>query len=174
MRTHLYFLGALLALSACTQPASNNAPQAPPAAPAIVCNTVAPNMARMVAVSDAVATASSVSDLRGGRIAPGVYDLASAERHGAATGWDGAHAVALEVSEDQTGAVVFNWASAASSAAPDTWTATFAETPTPTITYTCGRIGTVPAAFAAQGDGLQLRLQDGADGQLQLTFERRA
>jgi hypothetical protein len=35
-------------------------------------------------------------------------------------------------------------------------------------------MGEVPIEFAADGDTLQLKLQDGAGGQLALTFQRRA
>jgi hypothetical protein len=112
--------------------------------------------------------------LRGGAIAPGVYDLVSATRIGAATGWSGALAVALDVSESETGAVTFNWSSLAPDGASDTWTATLTEAPQPRLAYTCGRIGEVGAEFEAEADTLELRLQDGAGGRLALVFQRRA
>jgi hypothetical protein len=112
--------------------------------------------------------------LRGGRIAPGVYDLTQAVSVGSPRGWEGSRAVALEVSEASDGAVTFNWAGAAAGRALDTWTAVFKEQPAPTLTYSCGRMGEVPIEFATQGDTLQLKLQDGAGGQLALTFQRRA
>jgi hypothetical protein len=94
-------------------------------------------------------------------------------RVGGATGWSGTRAVALQVTEDEAGVVTFNWAGATTDAVNDRWTATFTEAPQPRMTYTCGRAGEVPAEFAAQGDALQLRLQDGASGQLALDFRRR-
>ena len=42
------------------------------------------------------------------------------------------------------------------------------------MSYTCGRVGDVAADFAAQNNTLQLRLQDGASGQLALEFQRRS
>lgn len=162
-----------LALAACTPPANNTeAPPLPEAPPAttIACNGVAPDSARQIAVTELAAAAAA--DLRGGEIAPGVYDLVSAIRVGGATGWAGTRAVALEVSETDDG-VVFNWAGADAAGAVDRWTATFTETPQPRLTYTCGRIGDVAAGFAVQSGELRLQLQDGADGQLALVFQPR-
>jgi hypothetical protein len=135
---------------------------------------LAPNAARQVAVQEETAVAAAASDLRGGAITPGVYDLVRAMRLGAATGWSGTRAVALEVSENAEGAVTFNWAGAAPNGEVDRWTAAFTETPQTRITYSCGRIGDVAAAFAATERTLQLQLQDGAGGQLALSFERRS
>ena len=133
-----------------------------------------PDAARQIAVGEEVATAAAASDLRGGSIAPGTYDLTSASRIGAATGWTGTRAVALEVSEGQSGSVTFDWAGAETGGATDRWTATFTEAPQPRLAYTCGRVGQVAADFAAQNNALQLRLQDGAGGQLALQFQRRS
>jgi hypothetical protein len=135
---------------------------------------VTPDAARQVAVGEEVVTAAAAADLRGGSIAPGTYDLTTASRIGAATGWSGTRAVALEVSEGQNGGVTFNVASAETGRATDRWTATFTEAPQPRLAYTCGRMGEVAADFAAQSNALQLRLQDGAGGQLALQFQRRS
>jgi hypothetical protein len=70
--------------------------------------------------------------------------------------------------------VIFNWAGAAPGGAVDSWTAAFSETPQPRLSYTCGRMGEVSAQFAARADALELRLPDGANGQLALTFARRS
>jgi hypothetical protein len=78
------------------------------------------------------------------------------------------------VSEDQSGAVTFNWAGADPGGEIDRWTATFTESPQPRDAYSCGRVGDVAADFAAQNNTLQLRLQDGASGQLALEFQRRS
>jgi hypothetical protein len=102
-----------------------------------------------------------------------VYDLVRAVRVGAATGWSGTRAIALEVTENEGGAVTFNWAGAAPGGATDTWTAAFVEAPQPRLTYTCGRIGEIEADFAVEGDAVRLRLPDGANGSLLLSFERR-
>ena len=172
MRTLLASAAVAALLAACTPPAER--PEKAPSPAVAACNSVAPDAARQVRVEDAVAAAAAASDLRGGAIAPGVYDLVSAQRIGAATGWSGTRAVALEVSEDANGAVTFNWSSVAPDSAVDSWTATFTEQPQPRLAYTCGRVGEVTADFAAEPGGLQLRLQDGAGGQLALAFQRRA
>lgn len=173
MRAYLTSAAALAMLvAACSPPSATNAPSTP--TPVVVaCNATAPNAALQVAVQEETAVAAAASDLRGGAITPGVYDLVRAMRIGAATGWDGTRAVALEVAESAEGAVSFNWAGAAPNGEVDRWTAAFAETPQPSLTYSCGRIGAVAAAFAATERTLQLQLQDGAGGQLALSFERR-
>jgi hypothetical protein len=139
----------------------------------VACNTVTPDPMRQVGIDDAAAVAASASDLRGGAIAPGVYDLVSAVRIGAAAGWTGTRTVALEVLETETGAVTFNWAGFEPGGEIDRWTAAFTETPAPRLAYSCGRIGEVAAAFAADAHSLQLQLQDGAGGHLALSFELR-
>jgi hypothetical protein len=126
----------------------------------------------MVGVQDEAAGSLPAADLRGGRITPGTYDLTSATRIGAATGWSGERAVALRVEENDAG-VVLNWAGAAQSGAPDTWTATLTDTPQVRIAFTCGRVGEVDGGFSARADVLELRIQDGASGALHMMFQRR-
>jgi len=75
---------------------------------------------------------------------------------------------------EQAGGVVFQWAGAPGSGEVDRWTATFTDTPSPSLSYTCGRIGTVAPDFTASGNALQLRIPDGANGSLLLDFARRA
>lgn len=175
MRAFLATTAFVALLVACSPPAQQTErPETPPGPTTIACNDVAPDASRQVAVTEEVVTAAAASDLRGGTIAPGTYDLVSAMRVGSATGWTGTRAVALAVSEDQAGAVTFNWAGADTSGETDTWTATFTEAPQPRLAYTCGRIGEVAAEFAARNNALQLRLQDGAGGQLALEFQRRS
>ncbi|MEZ6024165.1 MAG: hypothetical protein R3C16_12300 [Hyphomonadaceae bacterium] len=71
-----------------------------------------PSITMPVQVRDETAVASTVSDLRGGRITLGTYDLASARRIGDATGWQGGRrAIALDVRESAENGTVFNWAS---------------------------------------------------------------
>ena len=70
----------------------------------MVCNDIAPDPAKSVTVAELVPEV----ELRGGAITPGVYDLASAARMGAARGWQGGSAVALGVAPDATG-YVLNW-----------------------------------------------------------------
>jgi hypothetical protein len=172
MRTLITSTAIIAFIAGCSPPAQRPA-EAPEAPIVAACNSVAPDAARQVRVEDAVATAAEASDLRGGTIAPGVYDLVRAQRIGAATGWSGTRAVALGVSEDAAGAVTFNWSSIAPDNAVDSWTATFTEAPQPRLAYSCGRMGEVAAEFAVQTNTLELRLQDGANGQLALTFQRR-
>lgn len=176
MRAFLLTTAFVAVLAACTPPSSQQAerPDTPPGPTTTACNDVAPNASRQVTVTDEVATAAAASDLRGGSIAPGTYDLVSAMRVGGATGWSGARAVALSVSEDRNGGVTFNWAGAAQGGETDRWTASFTETPQPRMSYTCGRVGEVAADFAGHNATLQLRLQDGASGQLALEFQRRS
>lgn len=172
MRRLLVSAAVVSVLAACTPPAQR--PEAPPDQPpaVVACNTVTPDAARQVAVEDAAAVAEAAAELRGGAIAPGVYDLVSAARIGTATGWSGTRAVALEVSESEAG-VTFNWASAAPGGEVDRWTAAFTDTPQPRLSYSCGRMGEVGAEFATQPDRLELRLPDGGEGRLALTFQRR-
>lgn len=173
MRT-LFATAAMAALVACSPPAP--APQQTPAEPPateVACNAVEPNLSRQVGVEEELAVAAAASDLRGGRIAPGTYDLTQAVRIGSATGWTSTRSVALEVSEAAEGGVTFNWAGAAPDGAIDRWTAGFTEAPSPRLNYTCGRIGDVAAEFSATPDSLELRLPDGANGRLNLSFARR-
>lgn len=171
MRTPLLLLALVAALAACDPPReARDEPRAPPAPP---CNLVEPDLARLVAVTDPIAGAAAVADLRGGRIAPGTYDLVSATRVGQPTGWQGVSTVAIEVAETDAGEVTFNWAGVRNGQS-DRWTATFAEAPEPSLTFTCGRIGHVGAVFAMAGDQLSLRLPDGANGALDLVFVKRA
>ncbi len=172
----LFVMSATFAatLVACSPPAQRDAPEPSPRPGVVACNEVTPDRTRPVNVTDPTAAAAAAADLRGGRIVPGTYDLASAVRVGQATGWAGPRAVALAVTENPSGGVVFNWAGAAPGAETDRWTANFTETPTPRLEYTCGRMGEVEADFTATSDALELRLPDGANGSLLLSFQRRA
>ena len=173
----LFFSAAIAALLvACSPPAQKEAEAPPDTAPQVqVCNQLAPNLSRLVLVEEELAVAAAASDLRGGVLSPGVYDLTRAVRVGEATGWQGERAVALEVSEDASGVVTFNWAGAAPGGDVDTWSATFTDVAQQgQLTYTCGRIGQVLAGFAVSANTLQLRLPDGANGSLLLDFTRRA
>lgn len=175
MRAFLLTTAFVALLAACSPPAQQTErPETSPGPTTVACNDVAPDAARQIAVGEEVVTAAAAADLRGGSIAPGTYDLTSASRIGSATGWTGTRAVALEVSEGESGGVTFNWAGAETGGATDRWTATFTEAPQPRLAYTCGRMGEVAADFAAQSNALQLRLQDGAGGQLALQFQRRS
>lgn len=161
-----------LSLAACSPP-SPQRPETPPSPPpaVVTCNNLSPDLSRLVQVQEGDATSTLAAELRGGAITPGTYDLTGAVRIGGATGWRGARAVALGVSESDDG-VVLNWAGAASGQPIDSWTATLHETPM-RLSYTCGRVGEVAASFSAQADVLQLRIQDGASGALNMTFARR-
>jgi hypothetical protein len=163
-------------LVACSPPAQREAEAPSGSAPQVqACNDLAPNVSRMVGIEAEQAVASAASDLRGGILSPGTYDLTRAVRIGQATGWQGERAVALEVSEDGSGVVTFNWAGAAPGGEVDTWTAEFTDVAQQgQLTYTCGRIGQVLAGFATSANTLQLRLPDGANGSLQLDFTRRS
>jgi hypothetical protein len=174
MRKFLVSVAVAAMLAACSPPAQDTAETPEPPPTTIACNAVAPNAGRQVAVGEEVVTAAAAADLRGGSIAPGIYDLASATRVGSPTGWSGTRAVALDVSEASSGVVTFNWAGAPPSGEVDSWTAAFTETPQPHITFSCGRIGDADVDFATEGNTLQLRMPDGANGALLLTFERRA
>lgn len=164
---------AVATLAACSPPAQQQQTETPTPPTVAACNSVTPDSSRQVAVGEEVVAAAAAAGLRGGSIAPGTYDLASASRVGSPTGWSGTRAVALEVDEGASGQVTFNWAGAAPSGDVDTWTATFTDTPSPRMSFTCGRIGDVDVDFAAQGSTLQLRLPDGANGALLLDFVRR-
>ena len=174
MRIVLISAAAAALLAACTPPEQRDRADRPdtPGPGVVACNEVAPDLSRQVRVEDAIAVAAA--DLRGGRITPGTYDLASATRTGQATGWSGTRAVALDITEETQGGVVFNWAGAAPSGDVDRWTAQFTETPEPRVTYTCGRTGEVSADFSAEPNALQLQIPDGANGSLVMNFERRS
>ncbi len=161
-------------LLACSPPAQRDESRAP-SPQAQVCNDVAPDMSRLVRVEEELAIASAASDLRGGAIAPGVYDLTRAVRVGQARGWSEARAVALRVAESPDGAATFDWASAAEGGeAADRWSAGFSDAGEhPILSYTCGRMGEVAVEFTAQPGALTLRIPDGANGALQLDFQRR-
>ena len=100
MRAFLLTTAIAALLAACSPPAERSErPETPPAPATVACNDVAPDAARQVAVGEEMATAAAAAELRGGSIAPGTYDLTSASRIGAATGWNGTRAVALAVSD---------------------------------------------------------------------------
>jgi hypothetical protein len=172
----LFVTAALAALLvACTPPSQTEAPPSDPAPQVQACNEVAPNFTGLVRVQEELAVAAAASDLRGGSIAPGDYDLTRAVRIGQATGWHGEQAVALSVTEDAANGVTFNWAGGAPGGEIDRWTATFSDSGEhPTVTYTCGRVGVVAVEFTAQHSALTLRVPDGANGSLQLDFARRS
>lgn len=176
MRLPLVCCGLAALLISCSPPAGREA-EAPSseAAPQVqACNDVAPDLSRMVRIEQQMALASAAGGLRGGAIAPGVYDLTRAVRIGEATGWQGERAVALEVRENADGGATFDWAGAAGGDA-DRWTATLDDSGEHAmLSYTCGRIGTVAAEFTAQQNALTLRIPDGANGSLQLEFQRRS
>jgi hypothetical protein len=161
---------------ACSPPAQQQT-ETPPAQPPAVqaCNALQPDLTKPVRVEEQAATAAAVADLRGGVISPGVYDLTRAVRIGRATGWAGERAVALSIAEEPNGPLTFNWAGAAPDGAVDSWTASFTDVAQQgQLTYTCGRSGEVLAGFAVSDNTLQLRIPDGANGALQLEFQRRA
>lgn len=175
MRTLLMSAALAALLAACSPPAQRDAETPGTGRPRVeACNSVTPNPAQQVRVQEELAVASAAADLRGGRITPGVYDLVSAHRIGAATGWQGTRAVALEVGEGP-GGVVFNLSSVGQQGDADSWTASFTDTPeNARLSYTCGRTGEVSADFSASADSLELRLPDGANGRLALNFQRRS
>lgn len=169
------FAALLLAsAAACTPPAPTQSTETETPPPQeLACNTLTPDLARQVSV-ETPPVAAIASDLRGGELTPGLYDLTSARRVGAATGWNGTRAVALEVSEDTTtGVVTLNWAGTTPTSVVDRWSATLTEAPQARLTYTCGRVGDVDASFAAASRALELRIADGADGELHLAFAQR-
>lgn len=174
----LFVSAAFAALVVACTPPSQNKTEAPPSEPAPqvqACNDVAPNFTGLARVQEELAVSAAASDLRGGSIAPGDYDLTRAVRIGQATGWQGEQAVALNVTEDAANGVTFNWAGGTSGGAIDRWTATFSDAGEhPTVTYTCGRVGTVAVEFTATHSALTLRVPDGANGSLQLDFARRS
>lgn len=165
-------------LVACSPPSSNKqseAPQAPDAPIVAACNNVTPDLTQAVTLGDDVAVASAVADLRGGRVAPGTYDLISGGRVGGAAGWQGARAAALEVSESEAG-TVFNWASAPSGGGDaERWTAGFLDAPQGHLTFLCGREGGADVDFTAEANGLRLQLPEASGtGSLYLVFSRRS
>lgn len=177
MQRHFLLAATALALAACSPPTSE-APQPPDGGdqpPGVVaCNDVTPDMSRLVSVQAPLAAAAADVGLRGGPIAPGTYDLISATRIGNATGWDDPRAAALDVREDANGAVTFDWASVARENPADRWTASFTDTPSARLTYTCGRVGAVDAEFDVSESGqLRLRLPDGGAGSLDLVLQLR-
>jgi len=172
MRKFLLSAAVAALLAACTPPAQQQTPDAPGPVPQVqACNTVTPDFARLVRIEEAGAVTAAV-DLPGGPIAPGTYDLVRAVRVGQPTGWQGARSVALEVTEDASG-VTFQWAGAPESGEVDRWTASFTDTPSPRLNFTCGRIGDVETDFTASRGALQLRVPDGANGSLLMDFARR-
>lgn len=174
MRKLMMSAALAVVLAACSPPAQQQTEDTTAPPPTIVaCNSVTPDITKQVRIEDELATAAAASDLRGGRIAPGTYDLTSARRVGAATGWAGTRAVALDVTESAGGGVTFNWAGVSPSQDVDTWTASFTDTPQVRLTYSCGRIGAVDADFSAAANQLELRLPDGANGALHLVFAKR-
>lgn len=170
------FAAVAALLAACSPPSNTKQGEAPtPDTPIVAaCNQVVPDLTQVVTLGDDVAVASSVADLRGGRVAPGTYDLISGGRLGGAAGWQGGRAVALEVSESEAG-TMFNWASAPSGGGDaERWTAGFIDAPQGHLTFTCGRSGGADVDFTAEANGLRLQVpEDGGTGSLYLVFSRR-
>lgn len=176
MRTLLLSAVAALALAACSPPAGKGpAAPGPGEGPAsVACNELTPDTAHPVALEGEVAVAAAVTDLRGGRITPGTYDLASGNRIGGPVGWTGVRAIALDVREGEAG-TIFHWAAAIPGGETERWTAGFIDTPGPHLTYTCGRTGGVDLAFTAEPNGLRLRIpEESGAGSLYLVFVRRS
>jgi hypothetical protein len=173
----LMLLAATTAMIACSPPQQRTEPAPPPPAQtpveAAACNTVTPDPARAVTLSDeAVAVASLPPELPGGPIAPGVYDLTSGNRIGGAAGWQGARPTALEVTEGDAG-VALNWAQS-NGAETERWTATFHQGPPAQLAFLCGRSGQGEIAFQASASELRLRMPDASGtGQLFLVFAKR-
>lgn len=168
---------AAVALAACQPPSDNNTPP-PGTTPTNVvtaCNDVAPDATRQVQLqTQPLAAAALAEGLDGGPISPGTYDLASGSVADGAPVWASPHAVALAVSEN-AGAVTFNYA-AAPSAGGDVqrWTASFAEGPSATLTFSCGRTGASTITFEAQGANLRLMIPDASGtGSIYYVFARR-
>jgi len=175
MRPSILSATFVVILVACSPPAQQiDEPSREPQPQVQACNDITPSLSRLVRIEEQQAVAAAASDLRGGALEPGLYDLTRAVRIGQATGWQGARAVALDLREDTSGAVTFNWAGAEASGEIDRWTATFNDSGEhPILSYTCGRIGDVAVEFTAQSNALTLRVPDGANGSLQLEFQRR-
>ncbi|MGE3867544.1 MAG: hypothetical protein AB7G04_11575, partial [Hyphomonadaceae bacterium] len=73
MRKFLTSAALAALLAACSPPAQNQTPTPDGPAPQVqACNTVAPDMARLVRIEEAPAIAAAASDLPGGPISPGV------------------------------------------------------------------------------------------------------
>lgn len=175
MRRLLLAAACIATLASCSPPAqeTSQAPAAEVPPVTAACNALEPDLANAVTLEGEVAVAAAVADLRGGRITPGTYDLASGNRIGGAAGWQGARAMTLDVNESDAGAM-FDWASAAPGGEVERWTAGFTEAPSPRLTYTCGRSGGADVAFTAEPNGLRLRVtEDGETGSLYLVFVRR-
>lgn len=162
-------------LAACTPPApTSTQTTAPTQAQQMACNDVTPDAAKLVQLQEAPRTAAALnSDLAGGRIAPGLYDLSGGYVSGGAPAWTATRAAALQVSEADAG-VTFNYAEIGGNDA-HRWTGAFHEGPPAGLDYTCGLSGHVDIRFAAQPTQLQIRVPDaGGAGFQTLIFTRRA
>lgn len=170
----LFLVAAAAALSSCSQPLDRERAEAPPAPTPIVraCNVLEPDMSRTTLLAEeVVATAARAHELAGGPIAPGIYDLVRGARSADAPAWADPQSISIEVSEGP-GGVLFNWAQAGATGEAQRWTATFHQGPPAQLSFSCGREGQAPIAFAVRGPDLELELPSG-EGRQRLTLTRR-
>ncbi|WP_395645835.1 hypothetical protein [Terricaulis sp.] len=170
---------AAVALAACQPPADKNAPPpattSTPTSVVAACNDVAPDATKQVQLqTQPLAAAALAEGLDGGPVSPGVYDLTAGNVADGAPMWASPRAVALAVTESG-GAVTFNYAAAPAAGDTERWTASFADGPPATLTFSCGRTGATPVTFEAQGANLRLVIPDASGvGSVYYTFARRS
>jgi hypothetical protein len=80
MRRLLATVAVIAFAAACTPPAQQQTdrPNAPSGPQVQACNEVAPDARRQIGIDDETIVAAAASDLRGGAITPGTYDLTRA------------------------------------------------------------------------------------------------
>ena len=144
MLERILMVTSILMLTACGQSA-DNATKAPPLrAVSAACNQVTPNLSIAAMMRGDTVPASAMPPLKGGRIAPGLYDLASGEQLDGAPSWEDTRYVSLSVRDSSTGTVL-EWGQLAGSDGKtrSEWTALLRKGPPASLAVSCGRSGTV-------------------------------
>lgn len=140
----------------------------------VACNDVAPDPAHAVLIASLPPAAGRAlaSNLDGGPLTPGTYDLTSGVAQDGATRWTEARAVALSVTDGNPGAVL-NYAEA-SNGPTFRWSADFNDTPSPTLTFTCGRSGQATINYQARRNELRLSIPaENGVGRFYMVFSKR-
>jgi len=179
----LLILSAFIVVASCQ-------PAAPPSAPATsdqsttstptttpvsaACNDLAPDPAHTVLLASLPPAAGRAlaSNLNGGPLTPGTYDLTSGVVQDGATRWTEARAVALSVADGNSGAVV-NYAEAHNGEI-SRWSANFSDAPSATLTFTCGRSGQAAITYQASNNELRMSIPaENGVGRFYMVFAKR-
>lgn len=180
----LLILSAFIVVASCQPATSPTAPStsdqtttstSTSAPSSVACNDLAPDPAHSVLIASLPPAAGRAlaGNLNGGPLTPGTYDLTSGVVQDGATRWTEARAVALSVADGDSGAVL-NYAEAQNGATAR-WSANFSDTPSPTLTFTCGRSGQAAITYEASSNELRMSIPaENGVGRFFMVFAKRS